>query len=65
MHSAYDAVGMHVDMDGILDLVVGASDLGASAGMKVYLGTVPPIGPAVFADGFELGSTGCWVSTAP
>ncbi len=40
----FDAVGMHVDQDGNLDLVVGAFD-----GTRVFLG----VGPRVFADGFE------------
>ena len=52
----FDAVGMHVDQDGNLDLVVGAFD-----GTRVFLG----VGPRVFADGFEAETSGCWSQAVP
>jgi len=52
----FDAVGMHVDQDGNLDLVVGAFD-----GTRVFMG----VGPRVFADDFEAETAGCWSQIAP
>ncbi len=52
----FDAVGLHIDQDGNLDLVVGAFD-----GTSVFMG----VGPGVFLDGFEAESTGCWSDVFP
>lgn len=52
----FDAVGMHVDQDGNLDLVVGSFD-----GTRVFMG----VGPRVFLDGFESDTAGCWSQTIP
>lgn len=56
VQGTFDAVGMHVDQDGNLDLVVGAFD-----GTRVFLG----VGPRVFADGFEAETAACWTQVAP
>ena len=59
-HETYDAVGMQVDDDGVLDLVVGA--LG---GMYVYRGTGSEPPPRIFSNGFEFSTTACWSWAAP
>ena len=53
-------VGMYVDKDRIVDLVVGAFD-----GTKVYIGTTPSLSNLLLVDGFELENTGCWSSVVP
>ena len=59
-NGTFDAVGMHVDRDRIVDLVVGAFD-----GTKVYRGTTPTLSPLLLVDGFELENTGCWSAAVP
>jgi len=59
-NGTFDAVGMHVNQDGILDLVVGAFD-----GTKVFLGTTPSLSDTLLVDGFEFQSSACWSSTTP
>jgi hypothetical protein len=59
-NGTFDAVGMHVNQDGILDLVVGAFD-----GTKVYIGTTPSLSDTLFVDGFEFESVACWSVAAP
>lgn len=59
-NGTFDAVGMHVDRDGRLDLVTGSFD-----GMRVFLGVGQNIAPDLFADGFEIEHAGCWSSLAP
>lgn len=56
VQGTFDAVGMHVDQDGNLDLVVGAFD-----GTRVFMG----VGPRVFADGFDAETAGCWSQVVP
>jgi hypothetical protein len=56
----FDAVGMNLDEDGVLDLVVGSFD-----GMRVYRGTGQPLPAGIFANGFEYETTACWSVVEP